>query len=254
MYKDLTGLRPLTAFGDASRRPVRSIAGGILYVTSFTMKTLYKLVTLFLLLPILFVAQPFRMTMAQQAATPTYGPLTEPPLPPNPTEYELGRNLYWHWCMTCHGDRGQGLTDEFRGIWEPEHQNCWGRGCHSERPGETGFPIPTVVPPLVNETHLAQFSSLQELADFLKATHPPQSPGILKREEYHAIALFVFTMNGRSLIDIPSTQTPTFIPIGTPISSQDSNAGSNSVPIGSLIIFIALILIAFFLLRRLHIT
>jgi len=118
--------------------------------------------------------------------------LVEPLLPPNPTELELGQNLYWHWCMTCHGDRGQGLTDEFRGIWEPDHQNCWARGCHTGRQGDLGFPIPTIVSGLVDDSHLAQFAFLQEFADFLKATHPPQSPGILKDEEYHAIALFFY--------------------------------------------------------------
>ncbi len=109
--------------------------------------------------------------------------------------------------MTCHGDVGQGLTDEFRGIWEEDHQDCWGRGCHAGHPGDTGFPIPTVVPALVNDAHLRQFTCIQELSAFLKATHPPQSPGILKDEEYHAIALFVFTMNERPLIDFPVTHT-----------------------------------------------
>ncbi len=217
------------------------------------MNTLHKPVFLFLPLLVLFVLHPFQITAAQQnsvSPTPTYDPLEEPPLPENPTDFELGRNLYWHWCMTCHGDRGQGLTDEFRGIWEPEHQNCWGRGCHAGRPGDTGFPIPTVVPALVNESHMAQFASVQELADFLKATHPPQSPGILKDEEYHAIAIFVFTMNMRSLDDIPSTETPiaTFVPTPTTIPPKESK--SNSFPLYALITFTLLLLGAFVLARR----
>lgn len=171
----------------------------------FTMNTHSKPIFLLFSLLILFIFPPIQ-TAAQQdsvSTTPTYDPLIEPSLPENPTEYELGQNLYWHWCMTCHGDRGQGLTDEFRAIWEPEHQNCWGRGCHAGRSGDGGFPIPTVVPALVNESQLSEFDSVHDLADFLKATHPPQSPGILKNEEYQAIALFVFTMNGRSLVDVP---------------------------------------------------
>jgi mono/diheme cytochrome c family protein len=198
------------------------------------MKTLYKAATLCSLLLVLFAAQPSQRTIARQdilSATPTYDPLVEPPLPPDPTEYEVGRNLYWHWCMTCHGDRGQGLTDEFRGIWEPEHQNCWGRGCHAGRPGDEGFPIPTVVPELVNENQLERFTSLQELSDFLKATHPPQSPGVLKDDEYHAIALFVFTMNGRSLVSIPITDTPALTPTWTLIPSQKPASGPFSIMI-----------------------
>ena len=188
------------------------------------MKTPLKLAALFLPFFVLLVIYPFQKTIAQQAivsTTPAYDPLAEPPLPENPTEYELGRNLYWHWCMTCHGDVGQGLTDEFRGIWEEDHQNCWGRGCHAGHQGDFGFPIPTVVPALVSDAHLRQFTCIQELSAFLKATHPPQSPGILKDEEYHAIALFVFTMNERPLIDLPVTETPAPTLTATPASTPE---------------------------------
>jgi mono/diheme cytochrome c family protein len=142
--------------------------------------------------------------------TPTYDPLVETPLPPNPTEFELGQNLYWHWCMTCHGDRGQGLTDDWRAVWVKDHQNCWGRGCHAGRNGDQGFPIPTVVPSIIGSGHLAQFATLQDLSDFLKTTHPPQHPGILKDEEYHAIAVYVFTLNSRSLAS--ATPAPILAP------------------------------------------
>jgi cytochrome c len=202
-------------------------------------KTSYKAAILFLL--VLVIARPHQKTIAQQglaSPTPTYDPLAEPPLPPNPTEYELGRNLYWHWCMTCHGDRGQGLTDEFRGIWEPEHQNCWGRGCHAGRPGDGGFPIPTVVPALVDTNHLERFASLRELADFLKATHPPQSPGSLKDDEYHAIARFVFMANRRSLSDIPATSTP--VPTSTQTLSTNEDPISTFSLMNVMIVLIVL--------------
>ncbi len=141
---------------------------------------------------------------------PTFDPLVEPPLPPNPTEFELGRNLYWLWCMTCHGDRGQGLTDDWRAVWVKDHQNCWARGCHAGHNGDQGFPIPTVVPLIIGDGHLAQFATLQDLFDFLKTTHPPQHPGILLDEQYRAIAVYVFTLNNRSLA--AATPAPTFAP------------------------------------------
>lgn len=214
------------------------------------MKTSYKLIFLLPLLALLFL-QPIQRTIAQQnhtSPTPTYDPLAEPPLPPSPTEYELGRNLYWHWCMTCHGDRGQGLTDEFREIWDAEHQNCWARGCHAGHSGDMGFPIPTVVPALVNDTHLVQFASVQALSDFLQETHPPQSPGILKNQEYHAIALFVFMMNERPLIDILITATPasTLTPIPTLVPQA---ASTNSFPI-YLLIILAVLVVGFGSLAR----
>ncbi len=212
------------------------------------MKTRSKSVLLFLPLFALLIAHPFQTMVARQvsvSSTPTYDPLAEPPLPPNPTEYELGRNLYWHWCMTCHGDKGQGLTDEFRGIWDPDHQNCWGRGCHSGRPGEMGFPIPTVVPALVDENHLARFASLQELTDFLEATHPPQSPGSLKNEEYQAIALFVFTMNGRSPDSILIANTP----LPTQTLTPSKRLSSISFPVSFLLILSMLLLTVLAFLR-----
>ncbi|HVN17060.1 MAG TPA: hypothetical protein VMT73_15050 [Anaerolineales bacterium] len=212
-------------------------------------KIIFLLPPLFALIGILSLPAQVSAQQDLVSPTPTYNPLAEPPLPPNPNEYELGRNLYWHWCMTCHGDRGQGLTDSFRAIWVPDHQNCWARGCHTGRVGDTGFPIPTVVPALVDENHLARFSSLQSLADFLKATHPPQSPGILTDKEYHAIALFVFAMNDREPDQSSSVATPASTPTGTSVPVGESSASSVFTPIG-MIALIVLIVIFILLIRR----
>jgi mono/diheme cytochrome c family protein len=217
--------------------------------------TLPRITLLFLLLLAFLGVSSFRSQtpIARQSfasLTPTYDPLVETPLPPNPTELELGQNLYWHWCMTCHGDRGQGLTDEFRGIWEPDHQNCWARGCHAGRPNDLGFPIPTIVPGLVGGDHLAKFSSLQALSDFLQATHPPQSPGILKSEEYHAIALFVFTMNGIPLIVITSTVVPVSTPTAALVPSQEATTSPRFMPIYAIVSLAVLMFIFFVIIIR----
>jgi hypothetical protein len=124
--------------------------------------------------------------------------LAIPVLPDNPTQLDVGKSLYYYHCMPCHGDYGQGLTDEFRSIWVEDHQNCWARGCHSGRPGEEGFPIPKVIP-AVNETAAseAMFPTRNDLFAYLKATHPPQYPGKLKDEEYRALSAFVYMLAGR---------------------------------------------------------
>jgi hypothetical protein len=218
------------------------------------MKTSTSKITLFLLLSLAFLGVSsfrFQTPIVQQSLpsfTPTYDPFVETPLPANPTELELGQNLYWHWCMPCHGDRGQGLTDEFRGFWEPDHQNCWARGCHIGRVEDQGFPIPTVVPGIVDDNHLAQFTSLQEFADYLKATHPPQSPGVLKDGEYHAIALFVFTMNGRSIA--PPTTVPVPLPTETLIPSTVSTASPYVLPIKAIVVLTILTAVVFVLIIR----
>ena len=128
--------------------------------------------------------------------TPTYDPLAQPELPENPTDLEMGRYLFWRHCMPCHGDVGQGLTDDFRALWE-DHANCWDRGCHGGRKEDEGFPIPTIIPAIVTEDRLMQFASDEELFAFLKATHPPQYPGYLEDEEYHDIVTVLFSMNER---------------------------------------------------------
>jgi hypothetical protein len=167
--------------------------------------------------------------------TPTYDPLAQPELPENPTDLEMGRYLFWRHCMPCHGDVGQGLTDEFRTIWE-DHANCWDRGCHGNRREDEGFPIPTIIPAIVTEYHLLQFTSENELFEFLKATHPPQYPGYLKDEEYHDIVKILFSMNERvskEVTAIPtSSPTPTSLPVivftSTPGSKQKSTGVSSS--------------------------
>lgn len=112
--------------------------------------------------------------------------------------------------MPCHGDHGQGLTDEFRALWVEDHQNCWARGCHGGKKMDEGFPIPTFVPPIAGEGKLTRFDSEQKLFDYLQATHPPQYPGRLEEDEYRALAFFVFWMNHRAA----DTSTPP--PASTP--------------------------------------
>jgi hypothetical protein len=170
--------------------------------------------------------------------TPTYDPLAEPFVPENPSDYDLGHNWYWHNCMTCHGDVGQGLTDEFRAIWPEDHQNCWEHGCHGGRMDDEGFPIPTFVPALVDESKLNQFSSQQAFYEFLKATHPPQDPGGLKDEEYQAIVKYVFSMNDRPL-DEP-TQVPTAIPTFTKTPVPVVELEAEESPINNVAIYFGL--------------
>ncbi len=187
-----------------------------------------------LLLSFFLIAENFSYPVYAQvltSSTPTFDPLAEPSLPENPSEYELGRYWYWYHCMTCHGDIGQGLTDEFRALWPEDHQNCWAKGCHGGQRDDPGFPIPTVVPPLVSQAKLARFSSFQTFYDYLKSTHPPQYPGTLKDEEYQAIALYVFDMNNR--VPESPTLTPTIAPTltSTPVPEvvPETHTSSESI-------------------------
>ncbi|MGH2538884.1 MAG: hypothetical protein ACRDHL_15955, partial [Candidatus Promineifilaceae bacterium] len=65
------------------------------------------------------------------------------PTPAGHAQSDSGAQLYWLHCQPCHGDQGQGLTDEWRAQYPPEEQNCWQSGCHGPRPYEEGFSLPT---------------------------------------------------------------------------------------------------------------
>jgi cytochrome c5 len=147
----------------------------------------------FLLIQKKALTEPLPPAASQTAAER----LAQPPLPAHPSQYEYGRYLYWLNCMACHGDRGQGLTAEFRSLYV-EDQNCWARGCHAGRPGDQGFPIPRIVPAVISATSkLPPFATPEKLFEFLRATHPPQYPGHLPEDQYWALTNYLFVQNHR---------------------------------------------------------
>lgn len=126
--------------------------------------------------------------------------LAEPVLPESPTQVDIGRNLYYFHCMPCHGDRGQGLTDEWREVWVEDHQNCWARGCHTGNPDMGAFYIPQTIPAVIGSpSGMGAFAEAEDLFAFLRATQPPQRPGALSDAEYRALTDFLLHENGRPL-------------------------------------------------------
>jgi hypothetical protein len=157
-------------------------------------------------------------------ATPTYDPFAQPPLPENPTQLEQGRYLFWRYCMPCHGDVGQGLTDEFRYKWEPDHQNCWEAGCHSGKYSYDSFPVATYVPPIVHTGLLFNYSP-DSLFEFLRTTHPPEDPGLLTDEEYRALVFYLYHMNAVPFPVQKATATPAPSATPTPLASLTPTPG-----------------------------
>jgi cytochrome c len=113
----------------------------------------------------------------QVDVTPTPDRLAEPTLPAIPSQADHGAQVYWLSCMPCHGDIGQGLTDEFRATYPPEEEYCWESGCHGANPYESGFTIPKKIPAVIGESTLAKFADAAQLNSYIRATMPFWKPG-----------------------------------------------------------------------------
>jgi hypothetical protein len=111
----------------------------------------------------LLVGNNFPEVPAQQAIpTTTLDRLALPVLSEHPSQVETGSSIYYYHCMPYHGNQGQGLTDEWRAVWEVDHQDCWASGCHSIRDADEVFTIPAVIPPVIGRNALENGISTPE--------------------------------------------------------------------------------------------
>jgi cytochrome c len=133
------------------------------------------------------------------APTPTPDRLAPPVLPANPNQAEKGSYAFWQYCLPCHGDRGQGLTEDFRQLYPPEDNYCWESGCHGQRPYPNGWTLPTSVPAVLGSDSLTRFDTAATLFAFVRNTMPFQAPGSLDEETYWEIVAFLVEGQGQSL-------------------------------------------------------
>jgi len=140
-----------------------------------------------------------------QAQTPTLPPpamptvqdrLAAPPTVYPPTQADQGAQVYWFVCMVCHGDRGQGLTDEWRMVGGAQDQNCWQSKCHAPNHPPDGFVFQKYVPPVIAPGLLTRFTTALDLHDFIQTNMPWQAPGSLSAEEYWQLTAFLLRANG----------------------------------------------------------
>jgi cytochrome c len=117
-------------------------------------------------------------------------------MPANPSQADQGAQDYWLNCSPCHGDQGQGLTDEFRRQYPTEDQNCWLSGCHGRRTYPNGWTIPTLVPALIGPGALGKFGNGVALEAFISAKMPFQKPGSLTSDTYWRLTAFLLRQNG----------------------------------------------------------
>lgn len=159
-------------------------------------KNIFTLISLGILLIVSAASQGNFVQADGLTPTPTIDRLAKPTLPPNPDLADKGAQDYWLYCSPCHGDKAQGLTDEFRKQYPVEDQFCWNSGCHGNRPYPNGWTIPRYVPPLVGETALKRFGNGAVLHQYIQQTMPFQIPGQLKDAEYWRLTAFLLKQNG----------------------------------------------------------
>ena len=133
---------------------------------------------------------------ATPGPTPTVDRLAAPPMPDQPSQADQGAQVYYQVCMACHGDKGQGLTVEWREAWE-EDADCWQSECHGNNHPPQGFSFPeTCCKAVIGFEALTTYKNGQELFQYIVETMPWWNPGYLKTEEFWQVTAFLMRANG----------------------------------------------------------
>lgn len=199
----------------------------------------------------------------KQQATPvnTLTPLerlAKPTLPASPSQADLGAQDYWLYCLPCHGDRGQGLTREFRETYPPEETDCWESGCHGNNPYEDGFKLPKTVPALIGANSLQKFPNAAVLQSYISAAMPFWDPGSLKQDELWRITAFLLRENGywnarEELSPSNAADVAVGSGVATPVATpQQAEVREGSKSLGWMILLgsLAALLILVFILKK----
>lgn len=137
---------------------------------------------------------PPTMTLNDDNAEPER--LIAPPLPEHPSQLDCGAFQFAQYCMACHGDRGQGLTEEWRQAWGDDEKNCWQSKCHASNHPPEGFELPQYAPQIMGGTALSRFTTAEDLYDFISVKMPWHAPGMLDDKTYWQLAAFLAKSNG----------------------------------------------------------
>jgi hypothetical protein len=115
-------------------------------------------------------------------------------LPADATQLEYGTEVYRLVCKACHGDKGQGLTDDWRAQWAPEDQNCWQSKCHALNHPPDGFYMPQV-PAVVGQPILA-FGNALNLYNYNHNYMPWHDRGSMTEKESWSVTAYILKING----------------------------------------------------------
>jgi quinol-cytochrome oxidoreductase complex cytochrome b subunit/mono/diheme cytochrome c family protein len=164
--------------------------------------------------------------------------------PLDPTQLDQGALVYWGVCMACHGDRGEGLTNEWRAVFG-EDQNCWTSKCHAANHPPQGFSIPRdrLPPPVTGLGSLTRFNTAQELYDYVVVTMPWWNPGSLTPEKAWALTAYILKMNGSLPQGIVLDATDaSAIPVHHLVTAS-GNDKTGELVLASLLVMVAVVMI-----------
>ena len=125
--------------------------------------------------------------------TPTEDSWVIVDLPPDATQLEYGAEVYRLVCKACHGDKGQGLTDDWRAQWNPRDQNCWQSKCHALNHPPDGFYMP--IAPAVVGPPLVMFETALELYNYNSNYMPWHDKGSLTDKENWSVTAYLLKIN-----------------------------------------------------------
>lgn len=199
-------------------------------VASFSLKIKAPVLLGILMLAILVMAAQNTPEPPGMVATPDR--LAAPTLPANPAPADQGALVYYYVCMACHGDRGQGLSEEWIDAWELGEESCWQSKCHAANHPEEGFELPRTIPPVIYPGILRKYSTALTLHDYIKSRMPWHAPGSLSDVEYWQLTAFLLRENGidpggapldedrAALIFLSAVAPATPLPTAPPPTSQ----------------------------------
>jgi quinol-cytochrome oxidoreductase complex cytochrome b subunit/mono/diheme cytochrome c family protein len=174
-------------------------------------------------------------------ATPTFdmARLDPPPTVIPPGQVDEGAQYYWGVCMACHGDRGQGLTEEWKDAFGPEDRNCWHSECHGPDHPPQGFEIPkdNPAPRIAGSGALATYANAFELHDYILGTMPWWNPGSMTTEEAWSVTAYLLKLNGAQAMGITlDLLNGSAIPVHRAVQSPGSEIPGTLILAGVLIL------------------
>ena len=144
-------------------------------------------------------ASPFADTVTAHPGMAPHERLEPPVMSDPPTQIEIGHLEYWMSCMVCHGDQGQGLTEEWRSVLDPADMNCWQSKCHAPNHPPEGFQIPRTSPMIMGPGALLGYETAEDLFEYLSTTMPWSFPGLFQDEQYWGLTAYLLDENGVDL-------------------------------------------------------